>query len=131
MIRLRRKQKGNEADPFKVQVGSEEVVPVQDGDYFYLEGSFSNADLKKLRRRYGFKVNLDPVAEQKKQAVKKEAASSEKSAEMTIKQLKDRLNAGEFDHCLEDLFEAEKKGKNRRTALNAIESRVIFCRVEV
>jgi len=44
--------------------------------------------------------------------------------DFSVSSLEDKLDEGDFDSVLPELLEAEKGGKNRKTAIEAIEDRI-------
>ena len=47
-----------------------------------------------------------------------------KPGDFSVSDLEDKLDGGDFDDVLIELLEAEKSGKNRKTAIEAIEDRI-------
>ena len=128
MMKLKRRIKGNEGASFSVLVGDVVTTPKTEGLFFTLEGEFDALTLKRLKRRYGFKIDLDY---KQGQALKPEPKAVLNPSDLSVGDLSKKLSKGEFDQDLEGALKNEKNGKKRKSALNAIKERMTIKKVQL
>ena len=139
---MRRPTKNGDRDPFFTP---EEAVKIRLLPGGITEAHVRTGGAKQVLERNGFRVVSEKAAPAKKAAPPKKAAPAKpapapKAAEApapepslgieyeilrgSVTDLEKGLRTGEYDHQLDELLECEKNGKGRKTAVEAIQTRI-------
>jgi len=134
---MRRSTKNGDRDPFFTP---EEAVKIRLLPGNVTEAHVRTGGARQILERNGFEVVVAQSAPAKKAAPAKKPAPTPKPAgppapepslgieyeilRGSVTDLERGLRTGEYDHQLDELLECEKNGKGRKTAVEAIQTRI-------